>query len=116
MGVHRIPDGAVLLTGEALEAVAYAVSTAQTARRRNGYPPMASLCRLSEALSPAGQADSPDEEIRDADHMTTEEAATVLGVSCRTVRRLAPGLGGHLVGGRWFLDRMAVAEHKRGMQ
>lgn len=40
--------------------------------------------------------------------------AALLGCSTRTATRLAPKLGGRLVGGRWLLDRQAVTEHTEG--
>jgi hypothetical protein len=30
------------------------------------------------------------------------------------VQRIAPRLGGRMVGGRWLLDRRAVEEHRDG--
>lgn len=115
MGAARVPEGSVLLTGEAVDALRYAVEKAQAWRRWQGLSRSARLDVLA-AVTVAGQADTAEEPVVEADYMTTEEAATVLGVSCRTARRLAPGLGGRVVGGRWFLDRLAVAEHKEGTQ
>ena len=110
-GAYRLPAGSVLLTGSALDAARYAVDVAQRARARNGLPPSTALARLAAALSPAGQTDNPNEPTGEADDMTTEEAARLLGCSPRQARRLAPALGGRLTGGRWLLDRVAVAEH-----
>lgn len=114
MSAYRVPAGAVLLDGPALDVARYAVTVAQRARARNGLPPSRALAGLADVLSPAGQADTPDEAPGEADDMTTAEAAELLGVSRRTARRLAPALGGRLVGGRWLLDRQAVTEHLEG--
>ena len=114
MTAYRMPAGAVLLDGSALDAARYAVDVAQRARARNGLPRSVALARLAEALAAPGQEDSPDEPAGQPDLVTTEQAAEVLGVSLRSARRLAPRLGGRLVGGRWLLDRQAVAEHLEG--
>ena len=103
MSVYRLPAGALLLTGTALEACRYAVAVAQRARARNGLPPSTQLAQLGEALAAAGQTDSP------------AEPAGLLGCSERKARRLAPQLGGRLTGGRWLLDRVAVTEHLEGV-
>lgn len=114
MTAVRLPAGAVLLTGDALAAVRYAVTVAQRARARNGLPPSVALARLAAVVSPAGHADAPDEPAGESDYVTTDEAAALLGFSARQIRRLAPGLGGHIIGGRWLLDRRAVTEHIQG--
>ncbi len=114
MSVHRLPADAVLLTGNALDAARYAVHIAQDHRRRNGLPPLAALAALAAAMSPGGHADTPAPLVGEADYMTTDEAAALLGCSERHVRRMAPALGGRLVGGRWLVDRQAVAEHIEG--
>lgn len=114
MSIYRIPAGALLLDGAALDAARYAVRVAQRARARNGLPPSVQLARLGEALSAAGPADAADDDHGQPDAMTTTEAAAQLGCSERQVRRMALRLGGQLVGGRWLLDRTAVSEHLEG--
>ncbi len=114
MSVHKLPPGSVLITGSGLDALRYAVRVAQRARQRNGLPRVAALDALAAAVAAPGQPDSPNDPVGEADDVTTEQAAEMLGVSLRTVRRLAPGLGGRLVGGRWLLDRQAVTEHING--
>lgn len=113
MPVTRI-DHAVILTGSALDAVAYAVAVAQRARHRNGLPPSRMLDALAAAVTAPGHADALEDGPGDADTVTSDQAAELLGVSARTARRLAPKLGGRLIGGRWLLDRQAVAEHIEG--
>jgi hypothetical protein len=115
VSVYRLPAGALLLTGTALEACRYAVAVAQRARARNGLPPSTQLAQLGEALAAAGQTDSPAEPAGQPDNVTTSEAAALLGCSERKARRLAPQLGGRLTGGRWLLDRVAVTEHLEGV-
>ena len=109
---------AVLLTGSAVEVARYAVAAAQRARRRNGLPPVASLANLAaifdSALSPGGHLDTVGDETEQPDYMTTTEAAALLDCTERTVRRQAGELGGRKLGGRWFVDRQAVAEHIEG--
>ncbi len=114
MTAYRLPPGAVLLDGADLAVVRYAVEVAQRARRRNGLPRSTALAQLADALAVPGQTDAPDEAPGEAEYMSTHEAATLLGCSERQARRLAPALGGRLVGGRWLLDRVAVTEHLEG--
>jgi excisionase family DNA binding protein len=52
---------------------------------------------------------SPD----DLDLISTEEAAALLGVGVRYVRKVAHRLDGRRVGGRWIFPRQAVAEYAR---
>lgn len=116
MTAYRLPADAVVLTGTALVAARFAVQVAQVARRRDGLPASTALADLEAALSmsPAGHADTPRELVGEADYMTTDEAADQLGCTERHARRLAPLLGGRLVGGRWLVDRVAVVEHIEG--
>lgn len=111
--IQRLAPDVLLLTGDAVHALAYAVHVAQRARARNGLPPSRALAALASA---AGQQDTqpapqPDTE---PEWITTEEAAQMLGISNRQARRLAPALGGRLTGGRWLLDHRAVTEHQEG--
>lgn len=110
----RITDG-LLLTGRALELAGYAVKLAQRFRARNALPPLAALDQLATALAAPGQPDTPAEPVGDPETVTTDQAAELLNCSTRQARRLAPALGGRLVGGRWLLDRQAVTEHLEGM-
>ncbi len=115
-GCQRITDG-VLLTGPAIGAVLYAVEVAQRARSRNGLPPSTALAGLRAALAPGGHADGQTESAEQHEAMlecSTETAAAMLRCSPRTARRLAPALGGRLVGGRWVFDSQAVNDHIAG--
>lgn len=114
----RIQDG-VLLTGRPLEVALFAVEVAQRSRARNGLPPMQSLEALRVAMSPRGHADGAEgvggqAGDQDEEMVSTQVAAQLLGCSNRQARRLAPLLGGRLVGGRWLVDRQAVNEHNAG--
>ncbi len=113
-GVVVVPGGAVILHGPALDLAVYAVRLAQQARARNGLPSSIGLEQLAAVLAAPGQSASPPAAVAEHDLMTIHEAAEALGVSERTARRLAPQLGGRLVGGRWLLDRQCVAEHISG--
>lgn len=115
MTLYRLPAGAVLLADEDAAAALYAVEAAQRSRQRNGLPPLLSLTRLHAALAPPGHGASPTEPVGEPELVTTREAAELLRVSVRTVRRLAPGLGGRIVGGRLLLDRQAINEHTQGV-
>ncbi len=110
-------EKALLITGRDIEVLAYAVRLAQQSRRRNGLPPAKALDALAAAaagVSAVGHPDIETEANYKTDLMDIDEAAGMLGCSTRQARRLAPQLGGRLVGGRWLVDRLAVAEHIEG--
>lgn len=116
--IQRLAPGVLLLTGDAVDALAYVVAVAQRVRRHNGLPDSRALAALAAAAT--GQPDSDDphgDDPRDpttTEWITTKEAAQMLECSDRQTRRLAPGLGGRLTGGRWLIDRHAVTEHLEG--
>jgi hypothetical protein len=114
---------AVILTGDMLDAALRAVLIASRARIVNGLPVSAAYDLLAEALAAARaaaqQCDVAEPEPlqhypRAEPTVTVEEAARQLGLSRRQTQRLAPKLGGRLVGGRWFCDEAAVVEHLQG--
>lgn len=80
-------------------------------RRRN---------RPAAAMAAAGHSDVRLPAIGNAVPMKPtvplDEAADRLGVSLRQARRLAPRVGGRKIGGRWFVDEMALREHIEGTQ
>lgn len=117
MSVYRVRE-AVLLDGEALALARRCVEIAQAARRRNGLSPDRRLVALAAALAGPGQPDSDHDTPGDdgvmSSFVTIAQAADMLGVSERTVRRLAPGLGGRKAGAVWLVDEAAVIEHREG--
>jgi excisionase family DNA binding protein len=114
---------AVVLTDHWLVVVRQAVLAAAIRRNRNGLPESTDYSTLLDALTSAmartrqcDVAPPPDlPPLEPEEHITVEEAAKVLGKSRRQVQRQAALLGGHLVGGRWLLDRTAVEEHREGV-
>ncbi|WP_277371063.1 helix-turn-helix domain-containing protein [Rhodococcus rhodochrous] len=114
--VQHLAPGVVLLTGEALTAMRYAVRVAIAARHRNGYTVPRELAELAAAVSETGTTDT---EPTRAQHTSEElidvqEVARMLGCSERQARRLAPQLDGRLHAGRWLIPRAAVTEHLKG--
>lgn len=82
--IQRLAPRVVLLTGNAVDALAYAVAVTQRARQRNGLPESAALTAL--AMAAIGHADNniqPQEHDEPHDLMTTEEAARMLRCSNR---------------------------------
>lgn len=111
----------VILTGPAARAAAQALLIAVRSRRVNGLPPSAHYDAITAALvSASGHGDGhPGAEadpvgMEQIPTMPVEDAARALGLSKRQTRRLAPTLGGRLIGGRWLLDAQAVAEYAEG--
>ena len=110
----------VVLSRDAARAAAQGLLIAVRARRLSGYS-TAHLEPIARALlTAAGQSDDRDtggaqpEHMQIAPSMPIEDAAERLGLSRRQTRRLAPRLGGRLIGGRWLVDPEAVAEHLDG--
>lgn len=127
--VQRL-GSAVLLQGRAVIDVHYLVAVGvRETTRRDGISPSPRLKALLKVLASAAhdlQAESAvgPADVRveaDAgsstvlDETTTAEAATMLGISSRQVRRLAPELGGHQIRGAWIFPRGAIesAHHNR---
>ncbi|KZS79940.1 hypothetical protein B4U45_18340 [Mycobacterium persicum] len=55
-------------------------------------------------------------ELEKRELVTAEEAAAVLGISKRQVRRLASDLDGQLIGGRWLFRLCDVQTYAEGRQ
>lgn len=110
----RLTD-AVLLTGSAIQAAAYAVDVARTSRAASHRPPSPALEHLAGVLAPpCPRADLASEREGDDQLMNTASVAALLGVTPRQVRRLAVRLDGRNVGGRWLYPHSAVIEHIEG--
>ena len=119
--IARVPAGALVVAGEDLDLLRYAVERAQWARARNGLSPsqrLDSLAALIETVAANGHTDIATEPADEAGTsawlMDMPEVARLLGCSIRHARRLAPKLGGRKIAGRWLADRLAVAEHIGG--
>ena len=107
-------DLCVILTGEHLTAAREAVRIARVVRERNGLPEARALLELAGLLAPSPQRDAQESPPEQSEPMTTRQAAAVLEVSPRQVRRLASRLGGHSIAGRLLVDAAAVREHNQG--
>ncbi|MDQ1305869.1 MAG: hypothetical protein QG671_1701, partial [Actinomycetota bacterium] len=108
-GLTRV-GGVVIVHGTAARTLCEAVLIAERARRSSGLPcsgVYGELAReLHAAAAAAGHSDVRAEASGDSvvvsPTVPIEQAAAELGVSKRQARRLAPDLGGKLVGGRWL--------------
>lgn len=106
-------DHAVVLTGGAIDAAAYAVRVARTSRAAAGHPPSPGLDRLAEVLE--GPRPDPDRDPPgQGEYMTSSAVAEQLGVSTRHVRRLATRLDARRIGGRWVYPKRSILEHLEG--
>lgn len=109
---------AVLIDGDTLAALRYAVAVAIREKRRNGSAPGPLLDQLDHAAAAALVASKrhddtpipPDEQPSDQ-WIDTDTAAARLGVSRRSAQRIAPQLGGRRVGRAWLIDPLALTEH-----
>ena len=112
----------VILTGPAAHAAANAILIAVRTRSVNGLPRSQHYDAIAAALvSACGHADDRPSPITDSigvpdipPTVPISDAAKYLGLSKRQARRLAPNLGGRIIGGRWLLDAQAVTEHREG--
>lgn len=109
-------DRALLLTGEHITVMRYAVRVAVAARHRNGYPVHRALAELAAAVAEPGTPDTEPEPVQHTpqEWIDIQEAATMLGISDRQARRLAPQLDGRIHAGRWLIPRRAVEQHLEG--
>ena len=120
-----VAGGAVVLTGEWLEAALQAVLIAKRGRTLNGLPNSATHLELAKAfttaMSAARQCDVAAPEPlqhypQQQPTVTIRDAAQQLNLSHRQTQRLAPKLAGKLIAGRWLLDQDAINEHKKGQK
>lgn len=108
---------AVILTGSGIAVALRAAINSQRARQANGSPVSGDLHALIQAcVAVRGHADvrnsvDPPTSMEERPTISVEEAATMLGLSVRQTRRLAPKLGGQRIAGRWLLDIQAIIEH-----
>lgn len=101
------------LDNDQVRACFYCVAEVTRQRLLVGAPIPQWLRSIHLALSPTGQetvalqldSESPDELIG------TEQAAAILGLHPRTVRRIATDLDGQIVANRWCFTRTAVIEY-----
>lgn len=121
--VEPLGNGQILLRGRAVVRVASGMKAAVAfVSRRDGGgvdPDLADILGALEAeactfLSArprcphAAPADTAVLRGLVIDPISSEEAAMILGMTERNVRRLAPQLGGRLIRGRWILDRATI--------
>ncbi|KAA1243112.1 helix-turn-helix domain-containing protein [Mycobacterium simiae] len=122
-GLTVINGCAVILSGHMLRVARDAVLIAERARRANGLPTSRAYQELAQALNAALSVTRQNDVAQSAvlQHypqttptVTVEQAAAALGLSRRQTQRLAPRLGGRLIGGRWLVDEQALREHLEG--
>ena len=123
-GLHRVGP-VILLDGPAVQAVLDALFIAENYRRYSGNS-VGTFSAIAQVLAAAlvsgsGQSDmGTDAEMEHVrlrqESVSIQAAAAMLELSPRQVRRLAPKLGGRIVGGRWLLDRIAITEHLHGKE
>ncbi|OBA32784.1 hypothetical protein A5767_16305 [Rhodococcus sp. 852002-51564_SCH6189132-a] len=113
--MQHLAPGVVLLTGRSIDAVRFTVRVTIAARQRNGQRIPPEITELARELAVFGQQDTAGEITNNsemqADWISTQEMARMLGCSHRQARRLAPELGGTLHAGRWLIDRAAVTNY-----
>lgn len=109
---------AVLVDGESLATLRWAVAVAVREKRRNGTRPGPLLDQLdqaaAQALATAQRHDDtppPTGGPPSDQWIDTAEIARRLGCTIRTAQRLAPRLDGRRIGGIWLVDPQALTEH-----
>lgn len=123
-GLTRV-DGVLVLSGPALKTDLECVLIAIRQRKLSGLPYQAYealACELHAAMTAAGHADirlpavSDSVVVNQKPTVPINEVAARLDCSPRQARRRAPQLGGQIIGGRWFVDELALREHQAGAQ
>lgn len=119
---HFAGSGAVLLQGAAVIDVLYLTALGVRDCRRDGLVRprfdqlLATLAAAGREVRTSGHADVPEHggssESEVLDGIGTAEAARMLGLSSRQVRRLATALGARRVAGSLVYDRGAVEAHR----
>lgn len=113
---------AVLIQGPALVELAGLIRRGLRDRARDGYRPttraatiLTAVDRAASRMSPAGREDVPadvdPEQWTSDNRITTAEAARILGLSARQVRRKRDELAGSYIGGALLFDQATVAAH-----
>jgi hypothetical protein len=111
-------NGTVILTGAAIihtwKALAWVIRQARSDDNIVASRVLALervLAAEAACVAARGQQDAPEPQALQAvpdDVIDTNQAAALLGVSVRTVRRRTDELGGRQVAGRWMFDRLLV--------
>ncbi|UYP19771.1 hypothetical protein OED52_04225 [Rhodococcus sp. Z13] len=111
--VQHLED-ALVLTGDAIGTVRWALSVAIGARRRRGMPIPREVGLLAGLLSAPGQhpTTTPGFGEPRGDVIGTGELARLLGCSRRNAQRIATELG-RLEAGRWVIDRTVAEQYAR---
>ena len=108
------------LSADDAELALYCVNELVDRRRRAGIPvpqqililaKRFDLASLTSGMSPRGHENDGGSESLESDHAGSKEAADILGLSTRTVRRLAPDLDGEIIGGRLVFSRATIIEY-----
>lgn len=110
---------AVLVDGDTLPTLRYAVAVAVREKRRAGMAPGPLLDQLDQAAAHAltsarrhDDAPVPPQGPPSDQWIDTAEVARRLGCTPRTAQRLAPRLDGRKVAGVWLVDPQALTEHQ----
>lgn len=114
----------VVLSGSALKDARDCALIAAKQRKLSGLPYQTYevlACELHAAMAAAGHSDVRLPAISHDVPMSKPtvplvEAAARQGISLRQARRRAPQLGGQQIGGRWFVDEIALRQHIEGRQ
>lgn len=128
-GVSGEPHGltpvshAVILHGDALRLVLELVLIGLRSRKLSGFTANQTYTTIAQALADAVAAEGRTVTLTapvaqcsplERPDISVEVAAKMLSLSRRTVRRMAPRLGGRKINGSWWLDAAAIREHKEG--
>lgn len=128
-GLHYIGEASAIVSGYSAHVIGGALRALARQGTFDRLPPhqRAEILRTLNAIEHAGSvwrsrrgaANGPAAPVlppgaAPSAQMSTEEAASMLGLRPRQMRKLAQAGLGHRVGGRWLFDRVAIlAEAQR---
>ncbi|MGO2865595.1 MAG: helix-turn-helix domain-containing protein [Corynebacterium casei] len=116
--VVSFSGGVVLLRPDAARSLAKAVIQASDAMAKRGQVMNPAVINLAMEISSAAGHPEPDqppiEHAYEYEHITSNEAAEILGCSTRYIRRLAADgrLPGERRGAAWIFDREDIEVYK----
>lgn len=104
------------LTDSQVQAAVYALAEFKRRRRIVGQPIPTAVAELHTHLlmSACGPEPPPAQRQSTPEQVDTLQAADLLGITPRHVRRIAADLDGQRIAGRWIFNRNNIIDYREG--